>query len=252
MTDEIQDNQGFSKYGVYEISDALHLTFPDTEIKFQKVSSKVFSYDRLNSEGKHAEKIIPVTSKTLKIEVSPIRPLNHPARRTSHVFLQFDKDIFLPENSTVTVFVQCPVEIGIFIINYEHKDSLDWFTCNPSNSRFGLYGSPDTGILCKYFDTQIVDSHADSVPYVNGIMKILIKNELPGGHSLGKIVFPITDNSVYYDDIQTIFDGLTAVLRKRGRTDIIDINEEKIETTWNQSPTWEATTTKTQMEMGLD
>ncbi len=198
------------------------------------------------------KKIIPVTSKTLKIEISPIRPLNHPARRTRHVFLQFDKDIFLPENSAATVFVQCPIEIGLFIITDHQKDSLDWFTCNPTNSRFGLYGSPDTGILCKYFNTQIVDSHEDSTPYVNGIMKILIKNELGMSHSLGKIIFPITDNSIYYDERQAIFDGLVAVLKKRGRTDIIGVNKEQIETTWTQSPTWEFTTTKTHMEMGLD
>ena len=83
-------------------------------------------------------------------------------------------------------------------------------------------------------------------------MKVIVKNELSGGHSLGKVVFPITDNAIYYDGDQAIFDGLTAVLKKRGRSDIIDINEEKIETPWSQSPTWEATTTKTQMEMGLD
>ena len=252
MSDEIHTPTEFSKYGLYEIDETLSLNFPDTEIKFEKISSKVFSYYRLNSEGKTVEKIIPLKSEILKIEVSPIRPLNHPARRTSHMFLQFDKDVFLPENSAATVFVRCPIEIGMFIVHDGHKDSLDWFTCDPLNSRFGLYGSPDTGILCKYSKTPIVGSHNDSVPYYNGVMKVIVKNELSGGHSLGKVVFPITDNAIYYDGDQAIFDGLVAVLKKRGRSDIIDINEEKIETTWSQSPTWEATTAKTQMEMGLD
>ena len=252
LEESVSESNAFSKYGLYSISDSLTLIFPNIEIKFERVSSKVFSYFRTNSEGETVEKIIPAESEKLQIEVCPIRPLNHPARRTSFVFLQFDKEIFLAENTAATVFVQCPIEIGLFIVHQGHKDSLDWVTCNPDNSRFGLYGSPDTGILCKYAESQIVGSLDDSVSYVNGIIKILIKNELSGGHSLSKVVFPITDNTVYYDDTRAIFDGLVAVLKKRGRTDIIDINEEKTETNWNISPTWEPTTAKTQMEMGLD
>ena len=62
----------------------------------------------------------------------------------------------------------------------------------------------------------------------------------------------MTDNTVYYNDDGAIFDGLVATLKKRGTSDIIDIDEEKIETNWNVSPTWESTTSKTNMEMGLD
>ena len=87
MSDEIHTPTEFSKYGLYEIDETLSLNFPDTEIKFEKISSKVFSYYRLNSEGQTVEKIIPLKSEILKIEISPIRPLNHPARRTSHMFL---------------------------------------------------------------------------------------------------------------------------------------------------------------------
>ncbi|AFS80987.1 hypothetical protein NKOR_05505 [Candidatus Nitrosopumilus koreensis AR1] len=63
---EIQNTDGFSKYGIYEISDSLSLIFPDTEIKFEKVSPKVFSYDRVNSEGKHIEKNYPCNLKNFE------------------------------------------------------------------------------------------------------------------------------------------------------------------------------------------
>ena len=121
-TSELND---FSGYGVYSISDSLDLTFPNTEIKFERLSSKVFSYFRTNAEGNTVEKIIPVESEQLQIEACPIRPLNHPARRTNYVFLQFDKELFLSENASATVFVQCPIEIGLFIVHHNHKDSLD-------------------------------------------------------------------------------------------------------------------------------
>ena len=77
----------FSNYGLYDVDDSLEISLPDTEIKFDKISSDVFSYYRKNSDGKIIEKMIPVESNTLKIEVAPIRPLNHPARRTSAMYL---------------------------------------------------------------------------------------------------------------------------------------------------------------------
>lgn len=245
-------DDSFSKYGVYSISDSMKLTFPDCDIKFERASKKAFSYSRITSDGQPLEKIIPIDSEQIQIEACPIRPLNHPARRTQYVYLKFDKEIYLAEDTAATVFVQCPIEIGLFIIHENHKYSLDWVTCNPCHSRFGLYGSPDTGILCKYYESQIVGSLDDSVPYLNGIIRIMLRNELSRGYSLNKVVFPITDNSVYYNDNMAIFDGLVAILKKRGRADIIDINEEKIETNWTPSPTWESTTSNTQMEMGLD
>lgn len=242
----------FTDYGLYDVNDSLEIFLPDTDIKFEKISSDVFSYYRKNSDGKIIEKMIPVNSTTLKIEVAPIRPLNHPARRTTAMYLEFDKEIYLSEESAATVFVSCPIEIGLFIVHGEHRDSLDFVSCNVYNSRFGLYGSPDTGILCKYSKSQIVNSHSDAIPYRNGIMKILLKNELSVGKSISKIVFTITDNSVYYNEKNAMFDGIIAVLKKRGRTDIIDIDQVSLETDWIQSPTWEPTTTKTHMEMGVD
>lgn len=242
----------FSKYGIYTIIDSQELVFPNTQIKFEKVSQKAFSYARMDSEGKILEKMIPTESDQIVIEVCPIRPLNYPARRTNYVYLQFDRDIFLVGNTTAAVFVQCPIEIGLFLIHDGHKDSLDWFTCDPHNSRFGLYGQPDSGTLCKYSEIQIVGSSDESVPYVNGVMRILLKNEIDNGRAINKIVFPITDNSVYYENNKAIFDNLDAIIKKRGRTEYVDVNHSKIDTTWNLSPTLEITTVNTPMEMGLD
>ena len=96
-------------------ADELELLLPNTSIKFHRISDNAFSYFRKNSEGKIVEKIIPVKSNDLKIELAPIRPLNYPARRTNHVFLKFDKEIYLSENSAASIFIHCPIEIGIFL-----------------------------------------------------------------------------------------------------------------------------------------
>ena len=102
----------------------LNYLFPNTEIKIQKIGENAFSYFRKDSEGKIIEKMIPSKSNDLKIEIAPIRPLNYPARRTGYVFLKFDKEIYLSENSAASIFVHCPIEIGLFLIHDSNRESL--------------------------------------------------------------------------------------------------------------------------------
>ena len=242
----------FSKYGVYDVSDRLELFLPNISIKFERVSENAFFYSRTDSEGKVSEKMIPAKSNQIQIELAPIRPLNHPARRTNHVFLKFDKEIYLSEDSAASIFVHCPIEIGVFLIHEEHRESLDWVTCNPLNSRFGLYGAPDTGTLCKYAEVTLATDMSDSISYIEGVMKILVENTLSTGQNVSKVIFPITEHSIYYEDSKAILDGLKVTLKKRAVVSVADVQKEKIQTDWTQSPTWEATTKHTTMEMGLE
>ena len=251
MSDE-KDQSSFSKYGLYTVNENLELTLPDTVIKFEKIDENAFSYFRQDSEGKIIEKIIPVKSNVLEIELAPIRPLNHPARRTEYVFLEFDKEIYLSQNSTASIFVHCPIEIGIFLIHDSKQESLDWITCNPLNSRFGLYGSPDTGTLCKYAEVSLATDFSDSVPYVEGVMKIVIENNLESGQTVSKVIFPITDNALYYENSKSILDGIKVTLKKRAVVSIADVQTDVISTNWIKSPTWDASTSNTAMEMGLE
>ncbi len=242
----------FSNFGVYVISEDLELSLPNTTIKIQRIGENAFSYFRKDSEGKIVEKMIPAKSNEIQIEMAPIRPLNHPARRTGYVFLKFDKEIYLRENSAASIFVHCPIEVGIFLIDGSNRESLDWVTCNPINSRFGLYGSPDTGTLCKYAQVSLATDYSDSVPYVEGVMKIIIENTLKTGQTVSKVIFPITDNSLYYEESKTIVDGIKVTLRKRAAVSIADIKTDPVDTDWTKSPTWEDTTVSTAMEMRLE
>ena len=250
MSENMENN--FSNYGVYDVDDALELVLPNTVIKIERVSENAFSYFRKNSDGEIIEKMIPVKSEKIKIELAPVRPLNHPARRTNYVFLKFDKEIYLSSNSAASIFVHCPIEIGVFLIHDSDKESLDWFTCNSLNSRFGLYGSPDTGTLCKYAEVTLATDMTDSIPYVEGVMKIIIENNLDSGQTVSKVIFPITDNSLYYEDSKIVLDGLRVTLRKRAVVSIADVKSESLNTDWTKSPTWEDTTVSTSMEMGLE
>lgn len=251
MTADIIENT-FSNFGKYEVDDNLELSLPHSMIKIEKIGKNAFSYSRVDSEDNVSEKILPTTSDKIEIELSPIRPLNHPAKRTNYMYLDFDSPIFLSENMSATVFARCPIEVGVFLVHNGHKDSLDWLTCDPVNSRFGLYGTPESGTLCKYVQSDIVESYHDSIPYVNGIMKINLKNELDSGHSISKFVFPLFEYNLYYKKSDVIFDTVNVVLKKKAALETLDVSPLKIETDWTLAPSYERLEVSKRLDLGVD
>lgn len=252
MENQVSETENFPKYGIYKITDSLEINILNVEIKIKRVSENVFSYVRKDTEDNVSETMIPTKFNEIAIELSPIRPLNYPAKRTSYVYLDLQTPVFLSEDSAATIFARCPIEVGVFLIHGDHKDSLDWFTCDPINSRFGLYGTPESGTLCKYAKSEIVESYEDSIPFVNGVLEINIRNELDEGHSISKIVFPISDNSLYYKGSKTIMDAITAVLKKKLTLEILDISSKHIETDWTLAPTFEHEEAVKRMDMDVD
>ena len=168
------------------------------------------------------------------------------------MYLDLETPVFLSENSAATIFLRCPIEVGIFFVHENHKDSIDWFTCDPINSRFCLYGTPESGTLCKYAKSEIVESYDDSMPFQNAVLKVDIKNDLDKGFTISKIVFSITGNSIYYKNSKAIIDSLSAILKKKLTIEIIDVNSISIETNWTKSPTFEQIESIKHMDMGVD
>ena len=83
-------------------------------------------------------------------------------------------------------------------------------------------------------------------------MKIVIENTLNSGQNINKVIFPITDNFLYYENSKTIIDGIKVILKKRAAVSIADIKIDSLNTDWTQSPTWEDITVTDSMEMGLE
>ena len=85
-----------------------------------------------------------------------------------------------------------------------------------------------------------------------GVLKIVIENTLESGQTVSKVIFPITDNSLYYENSKAIIDGIKVTMRKRAVVSIADVKTAPVSTDWAKSPTWEDTTVSTSMEMGLE
>jgi len=243
----------YANYGSYEIEEELELFFPSVVVRIHKNDENNFTYLRKDPEGDVVEKLIPAHQNKLKIEVAPIRPLNYPTNRTNFVYLKFNREVFLSEGASTSFLIRCPIEIGIFLVHDSHKDSMDWFTCDPSSSRFGLYGAPDTGKLCKFYKVPIVKNELDSEPYFNCVMRLNFENLLERGYSITKAIFPITDHFLYYKGNRAQLDSLNVTLRKRLAVEYVETAEVPLkDIDWEKSPSWEKDTETPSMEMGLE
>jgi len=248
------NSKKYSNYGIYEIEKEIEMFFPSIEIRIKRIDKGNFLYLRKDSEGNITEKIVPTPdNKKMIIEIAPIRPLNYPAHRTNFVYLKFNHEVFLSKNATTSFLVRCPIEIGIFLVHDSDKDSMDWFTCDPSKSRFGLFGAPDTGKLCKFYKVPIVETELDSEPYLNCVMRLNFENLLDRGYSITRSIFPITDHFLYYKENKAQIDSLNVTLRKRMIIEYVETAELRLKNIdWEKSPSWEKDTETPSVEMGLE
>jgi hypothetical protein len=87
---------------------------------------------------------------------------------------------------------------------------------------------------------------------VEGVMQIVVENTLSFGQTISDVVFPITDNALYYNDSKTIIDGIKITMKKRAVVNIADVKTTSVETDWTLSPTWEDSTTNATLEMEIE
>ena len=242
------------EYGVHTVEDKLEFHLPNSHILLERISDDKFHYKRINSSDV-VEKIISVRTPNLEMEFIPTHPLYTPSYKTDYMFLRLVQPIFVSRNSVTDIFVSIPIENGLFFTGNEIREPFDVFSCEPAYSRYALYGDPDQGTLCKYAKVMINTQEDKFDQYIRGRLKITIDNELDTGISLGKIVFPIQDHDIYYNQIDAAFDDLKINVKDRLGVKVVDIVQQN-ETGpkgWSRSPRLEKKTDiKFAMEKGFD
>lgn len=83
-------------------------------------------------------------------------------------------------------------------------------------------------------------------------MEINFGNELSRGQSISKIIFPVTENSIYYNDSKAIYDSIDALLKKKLTVETLDISSRNISTDWTKSPDYERKELVKRLNMGVD
>lgn len=232
---ELSNHEGiFSKFGSYELKDELTLILPNNTITLHDISNGKFLYHRV-SQNEVIKKIIQSGSSQIKIELTPVLPIHIPSYKTDFFFLRFTEPLFIGALTSMKGKVSIPIEIGIFLADQIKPTTIDFFNCDYQNARFGLYGLPVDGKLCKYATTSLENNPSILQPLIYAQLEIEITNELEEPVNVSKLVFPVIDHDLYFHGYNVVMDGLKATIKNRIGLQVMETrqNPPKIPKGWS-------------------
>ncbi|SRR5579885_49391 len=243
----------YTLYGIYKVKDRATFYLPNNTIVLERATDDKFTYRRTNQNGT-VEKLLSIRTQDLEMEFVPTLPIYVPSYKTDFVFLRLSKPVFVSRNSKTEVFVSMPIEMGLFFTGNEMREYFDVFACEPSSSRYALYGDPDKGKLCKFATVMPLAQEEMARPYFEGRLRVKIQNELDTGISIGKIVFPVRDHEIHYRYADAAYDDLNLIVKERLGVQIAEVVQSgNMPQGWSTSPrTMKKTDIKFTMEMGFD
>jgi hypothetical protein len=157
----------------------------------------VFLYKRDNTDDNdNIEKIIH--KEDCNLLINPIEPVNLPKKITSLLFIEFTKSIFISPSSTKSIYLTFPIEIGVFISdNKDNYEVLDFFTF--AKKKYSIYGTPSSGSICKYWNSDTHLSIPETNPLYEGILELQITNSTGRWVEVSKTVLNAYGMKLYYN-----------------------------------------------------
>lgn len=156
-----------------------------------------------------------------KAIINPIEPLNIPKKITSHLLVEFDRNITIAPMSRVMVYINFPIEMGIFISDEDEIEVIDVLTL--VKQKFTLYGDPSSGLICKYWKSKIHSTIPSANPLYEGVLELNILNDTDTWIEVKQSVFNAYGMKIYYDtELVSMKANMKIVSSSIAETDFID------------------------------
>ena len=173
------------KFGSYAIEDGFSIQFRKNKISLTKTGEDSYIYRR-DHEGESASKTVFSSKKgKVKLAIYPVRPIQMPRRLAHNIMVKLESPIALPPKSSVTHHLTMPIEIGVFTISKKSNYMIDAFSL--SFPKYGLYGTPDMGYICRLHNSTI-SSEEEAVQYEEAEIIMKFQNKSANWATIHKIV----------------------------------------------------------------
>lgn len=133
-----------------------------------------------------------------KVLINPVEPLNKPKELTSYLLIEFERTLVVEPGSTKSIFVTYPIEIGVFIAGSNQFEIIDILTL--AKQKFTLYGDPRSGVICKYWRSEVYSSLPSVDPLHEGVIELSITNTTTGWIEVTKAIFNAYGMKIYYNE----------------------------------------------------
>jgi uncharacterized protein len=155
---------------------------------------ELFKYRR-QCGSSDAEKII--SSSAGSLFVHPVEPVNLPKEVTRFLEIEFPPVMMAPE-SEKTLFLKFPVEIGVILKQNDECQLLDVFS--RAAPKYSLYGTPESGVITRYYHSDVFDQPPDTDPAETGILRLIIHNTSKGWVEVARAVFESYNMPIYFGE----------------------------------------------------
>jgi hypothetical protein len=146
--------------------------------------------------SEHVDKMLLSSIGTLLI--NPVEPLNKPKGLTTNLLIELGRSLVIEPATTRSIFVTYPIEIGVFLSGHDDFESLDVLTL--ARQKLTLYGDPRSGIICKYWKSDVYSSIPSLNPLREGVIELSITNTTSQWVNVTKVVFNAYGMKLYYNE----------------------------------------------------
>ncbi|HXV46832.1 MAG TPA: DUF432 domain-containing protein [Nitrososphaera sp.] len=168
------------------------LVFGENKIEINSVGSSL-SYRRYAGSELVAEAMIVSDKDPVIVGIFPNPPLFTPRAIAKNLYLKFRTPIVVDQESQAVVYAKMPIEIGIYRQSKDEEMLIDVFSLRPP--QYALYGSPESGVVCRYAETEISTNNDEIKPakYEEALVRVRIKNDIDNVVRVGKVIIPMDD-----------------------------------------------------------
>ncbi len=167
-----------------------HLVFGENRIEINSAGPSL-SYRRHTGSELAAEAMIVSNEDLVVIGVFPTPPLFTPAALAKNLYLKFRTPVVVDQRSQAVVYAKMPIEIGVYRQSKDEEMLIDAFS--RTRQQYALYGSPESGVVCRYTETEISTNKDDIKPakYEEALVRVRIKNEIDNVVKVSKVIIPM-------------------------------------------------------------
>ncbi len=154
-------------------------------------SGQSLSYKRFKGEDLKSERIIMSEKDPLIVGIFPNPPLFTPQQLSKNVYVKFRVPVIVDQKSEVVIYAKIPIELGVYRQADDEEMLIDSFSL--TQQRYALYGPPESGVVCRYIETD-VSTDAEGVSpskYQEAHARIKITNGIDNVISVSKVIIPM-------------------------------------------------------------
>jgi hypothetical protein len=149
--------------------------------------------------------------------ICPVEPVNVPDIDISeHLMIELEKPLIIESGVKDTFFTTFPIEIGVFLKDRSDVELIDIFS--KTQSKYSLYGPPESGVICRHWNSCLYSEIPDVKKFYEGILKIEIENKYYEWMEISKIVFRAFDMRLFYNEYAFMHAYLTIIKKTMGDT----------------------------------